>query len=45
MQKGVELTVEIRLKEMKTVFINELNKIKGVSNVVMVSYNGDYMGC
>lgn len=44
MKNGVELTVEIRLKEMKTNFINELYKVKGVSNVVMVSYNGDYMG-
>ncbi len=43
-ENGVELTVEIRLKEMKTNFINELSKVKGVSNVVMVSYNGDYMG-
>ena len=43
-QSGVELTVEIRLKEMKTNFINELYKVNGVSNVVMVSYNGDYMG-
>ena len=43
-QNGVELTVEIRLKEMKTNFINEIYKVNGVSNVVMVSYNGDYMG-
>lgn len=43
-ENGIELTVEIRLKEMKTNFMNELYKIKGVSNVVMVSYNGDYMG-
>ncbi len=41
---GVELTVEIRLRELKTNFINELYKVNGVSNVVMVSYNGDYMG-
>ncbi len=41
---GIEVTVEIRLKNMTTSFINDLNKIEGVSNVVMVSYNGDYMG-
>ncbi|WP_201259788.1 DUF4956 domain-containing protein [Tissierella sp. P1] len=41
---GIELTVEIRLKEITTDFINELSSLKGVSNVVMVSYNGDYMG-
>ena len=40
---GIELTVEIRLKEVTTDFINELSYIEGVSNVVMVSYNGDYM--
>lgn len=43
-ENGIELTVEIRLKEMKTNFMNQLYKVKGVSNVVMVSYNGDYMG-
>lgn len=43
-ENGIELTVEIRLKEMKTNFMNELYKVNGVSNVVMVSYNGDYMG-
>lgn len=43
-QNGVELTIEIWLKEMKTNFINELCKVNGVSDVVMVSYNGDYMG-
>ena len=41
---GIEITVEIRLKDMTTSFINEINRISGVSNVVMVSYNGDYMG-
>ncbi len=41
---GIELTVEIRLKEATTDFLNEVSKIEGVSNVVMVSYNGDYMG-
>lgn len=41
---GIEVTIEIRLKNMTTNFINELSKLNGVSNVVMVSYNGDYMG-
>ncbi|WP_353093527.1 DUF4956 domain-containing protein [Tissierella praeacuta] len=41
---GIELTVEIRLREITTEFINEVSKLEGVSNVVMVSYNGDYMG-
>lgn len=40
---GIELTVEIRLKEMSTNFVNEINNLEGVNNVVLVSYNGDYM--
>jgi uncharacterized membrane protein YhiD involved in acid resistance len=43
-QNGIELTVEIRIKDATTSFINELSRVKGVSNVVMVSYNGEYMG-
>jgi uncharacterized membrane protein YhiD involved in acid resistance len=41
--RGIELTVEVRLKDMATGFVNELSKVSGVSNVVLVSYNGDYM--
>ena len=40
---GIELTIEIRLKEMSTKFVNEINNLEGVNNVVLVSYNGDYM--
>lgn len=40
---GIELTVEIRLKEMSTNFVNELSHLSGVNNVVLVSYNGEYM--
>ncbi len=40
---GVELTVEIRLKDMSTKFVNEISGISGVNNVVLVSYNGEYM--
>lgn len=39
-----ELNYEVRLKEEETEFLNTLNKISGVSHVVLVSYNGDYMG-
>ena len=39
----IELTVEIRLKEMSTKFVNDLSHISGVNNVVLVSYNGEYM--
>ncbi|MDD2511357.1 MAG: DUF4956 domain-containing protein [Syntrophomonas sp.] len=40
---GVELTVEIRLKDMSTKFVNEVSRIDGVNNAVLVSYNGEYM--
>ncbi len=40
---GVEVTIEISLKEQSTKFINEISKLNGISNVVLVSYNGDYM--
>lgn len=38
-----EMTVEIRLADPdNTQFINELSNVSGVSDVVLVSYNGDY---
>ena len=40
---GIEMTVEIKLKNATTAFVNEVSNIHGVSNVVLVSYNGDYM--
>ena len=40
----VELNVEVRLRDGDTDFVNDIAKLKGVSNVVLVSYNGDYMG-
>lgn len=40
---GIELTVEVGIKDGSTRFVNEVSKINGVSNVVLVSYNGDYM--
>lgn len=44
-QKGaVELNMEIRLKDDKTDFVNELAAMDGVQSAVLVSYNGDYMG-
>lgn len=44
-QKGViELNLEIRLKSENTDFINDLAGMEGVSDAVLVSYNGDYMG-
>ena len=40
---GIEMTVEIALKGESTKFVNEISKANGVSNVVLVSYNGVYM--
>ena len=40
---GIELTVEVRLKSSETDFVNILGAIDGVSNTVLVSYNGEYM--
>ena len=40
--EGVELTVEVRLKESSSRFVNALLGINGVANATMVSYNGEY---
>ena len=40
----IEMNIEVRLKEDNTDFINALSEMTGVNSVVMVSYNGDYMG-
>ncbi len=39
---GIEITVEVRLMEMGTEFINRLSGINGVQSAVLVSYNGEY---
>lgn len=41
---SIELNYEIRLKSPDTSFVNTLSGQNGISNVVLVSYNGDYMG-
>jgi len=41
-KEGVELTVEVRLKESSSQFVNALLAIEGVYNATLVSYNGDY---
>ncbi|GHV50215.1 DUF4956 domain-containing protein [Spirochaetia bacterium] len=41
---SIELNYEVRLKSADTSFVNGLSALDGVSNVVLVSYNGDYMG-
>ncbi|MCL2035005.1 MAG: DUF4956 domain-containing protein [Oscillospiraceae bacterium] len=41
-RNGVELTVEVRLKESSSQFVNALLNVDGISNATLVSYNGDY---
>lgn len=40
---GIELTIEVRLKDMTTQFVNMIASVSGVTNAVLVSYNGEYM--
>ena len=40
---GIELTVEVRLVNGESAFVNALKNIDGISDVTLVSYNGDYM--
>ena len=40
----VELNLEVRLKGTDTAFVNALGNMTGVESVVLVSYNGDYLG-
>lgn len=42
-ENGIETTIEIRLKSSSTEFVNSLGSMNGIKNVVMVSYNGEYM--
>ena len=41
-REGVELTVEVRLREASSQFVNALLAVEGVRNATLVSYNGDY---
>ena len=40
---GIELTYEVRIKEENSGFVNKLSAYNGVTNAVLVSYNGEYM--
>ena len=40
---GVELTYEVRIYEVNTGFVNRVSACEGVTNAVLVSYNGEYM--
>ena len=44
-QKGaIELSIEVRMRDDNTDFINILSEMQGITSAVLVSYNGDYMG-
>lgn len=40
---NIELTLEVRIKNNEPTFVNEISKIAGVKNAVLISYNGDYV--
>lgn len=42
-KNGIELTMEVTLKDEATEFINRLYALDGISNAILVSYNGEYM--
>ncbi len=41
--EGIELTAEIRLKDLGTSFVNEINEVQGVRGATLVSYNGEFL--
>ncbi len=40
---GIELTYEVRIKDDNTGFVNKISAVDGITNAVLVSYNGEYM--
>ena len=40
---GIELTMEIRVKDNTTSFVNRVKDIRGVSMATLVTFNGEYM--
>ncbi|MBR3772173.1 MAG: DUF4956 domain-containing protein, partial [Clostridium sp.] len=42
-KSGLEFTLEVRLQDDTTAFVNEISKMNAVDNAVLVSYNGEYM--
>lgn len=41
--KGIEVVLEVRMRNGETRFANEISGIPGVTNVALVSYNGEYV--
>lgn len=42
-QNSTELTIEVRFGKDKTNFVDQINKINGVKDTILISYNGDYV--
>ena len=42
-QEGIEMTLELRLKDGTTQFVNDISRLPGVRDAVLVTYNGEYM--
>lgn len=40
---NIEVTLEVRVRDQEGLFVNELSKLSGVKNAVLISYNGDYV--
>ena len=40
---GIELSLEVKLKDASTAFVNQISVLPGVNSAALVSFNGDYM--
>lgn len=40
---NIELTLEVRVKEQESGFVNAISSLRGVKNAVLISYSGDYV--
>ena len=40
---GIELSIEVKLADASTAFVNQLSALPGVSSAALVSFNGEYM--
>ena len=40
---GIELSVEVKLKDASTAFVSSICAVSGVSSAALVSYNGEFM--
>lgn len=41
--EGIELSLEVKLRDASTAFVNQISDLTGVSSAALVSFNGDYM--